>query len=184
MRTALAVGAMAIAVLVPAEASASHSRSAEGKRDLAVGAGSSEFALGAIGQAGFSVGATSDPFGGEPVGYVTSRGDPDGIGPMEPFTAKGEITCLRVEGNRASIKWRLNEATGSAAPFEGGGVQSFLEDNGEPRFGQPLDRAAIDPPQPAATFDLNADQCEDPSTRPTYDPLESGNITIHDAAGS
>ena len=180
MRRFLAAAAIGLGLIAPT-ALASHEGSSGGKRDFAVGAGSSEFALGAIGQARFALSATSDPAGARPAGYVTSRGDPDGLGPMEPFTATGEITCLRVEGNRASIKWRLERATGSAEPFEGGGVQSFVEDNGEPRRGEPLDRALIDPPQPAATFDANADTCDDPNSRATYDRLEQGNVRVHDA---
>ena len=152
-----------------------------GERDFAVGAGSSEFALGVVGEASFALSATSDPFGARPSGYVTSKGDPDGIGPVEPFTARGAITCLRVAGKRASIKWRLERATGSAEPFEGGGVQSFVEDNGVPRGGHPTDRAAIDPPEPAATFHVNAGTCEDPNSRAGYDRIEQGNVTVHDA---
>jgi hypothetical protein len=183
MRRALAAGAIGVGLLVPGGAVASHGHSVRGLRDFALGAGSNEFALGAVGQASFALRATSDPSGTRPAGYVTASGDPDGIGPAEPFTAKGRITCLRVSGNRASIKWRLDDGTGSAAPFKGGGVQSFLEDNGKPRRGQSVDRASIDPPQPAASFAPAAAQCDDPNTRPTYDRLEKGNIRIRDATG-
>jgi hypothetical protein len=175
LRRVLAASGIGIALLAPGGAAASG-------RDFAVGAGSNQFTLGAVGEASFALSASSDPLGARPAGYVASRGDPDGAGPLEPFTAQGEVTCLRIAGNRASIKWRLEEATGSAAPFEGGGVQSFLEDNGQPRFGQPVDRAAIDPPQPAAIFAPTADRCEDPDARSTYDRLEKGDITVHDAA--
>lgn len=183
MRRVLAGTAIGLGLLAPMGASASHEHSTAGQRDFAVGAGSSELALGAVGEASFTLSASSGPFGARPAGYVTSHGDPDGAGPLEPFTARGEVTCLRVDGNRASIKWRFESATGTAAALEGGGVQSFVEDNGEPRLGQPVDRALIDPPQPAATFEANAHQCEDPDTRVTYDRLEQGNVTVHDAAG-
>ena len=180
----LITGATLTVVLAAAgPASATHGDNGQGKRDFAVGAGSSEFALGAIGEASFSLSAHSDPFGARPGGYITSKGDPDGIGPLEPFTAKGEVTCLRVKGNRASLKWRFERTTGSAATFAGGGVQSFVEDNGPPRGGMPLDRAALDPPQPAGVFESNAAQCDDPDTRAHYDRIESGNITVHDATG-
>jgi hypothetical protein len=156
---------------------------AAGSEDFAVGAGSSEFAVGLVGDSSFTLSAHSDAFGLRPGGYVTAKGDPDGVGPLAPFTARGEITCLRVSGNRASLKWRFEEATGSAATFLGGGVQSFVEDNGAPRFGQPVDRAALDPPQPAVAFNAAADTCEDPNTRATYDVLEQGNLEVHDATG-
>jgi hypothetical protein len=172
----LTAGLIATGLLLPGSAIAN-----EG--DFARGSGSNQFALGTLGEASFALVATSDPFGARPAGYVTSRGDPDGVGPMEQFTARGRVTCLRVEGNRASIKWRFDHATGSAAPFEGGGVQSFLEDNGRPRAGRSVDRALIDPPQPPGSFGLNAGECDDPSTRATYDRLESGDVRVHDATG-
>jgi hypothetical protein len=177
-RLAVAATTVALAALAPAA-----SANGNGGRDFAVGAGDNEFALGAVGQAGFTVSAHSDPGGTRPSGYVTSRGDPDGIGPLEPFTAQGKVTCLRVDGNRASVKWRIERATGSAKPFEGGGIQSFLEDNGPPRGGRPRDRAAIDPPQPAASFNPGADACDDPNSRVTYETLNRGNVTVHDALG-
>jgi hypothetical protein len=173
-------GLIGLATCGPGVAEASHNGQTGGARDFAVGAGSSEFALGAIGEARFSLSASSDPLGGDPKGYVTASGDPDGIGPMEPFTTRGEVTCLLVDGNRASIKWRLEQATGSAEPFEGGGVQSFVEDNGSPRQGEPVDRAATSLPQPAEVFDLAADECQSPHGQP-YDPLERGNLVVHDA---
>jgi hypothetical protein len=179
---AVGVGAIALGLLAPGGAGASHNGQGTGGRDFAVGSGSSEFTLGVIGEASFALSATSDPFGADPAGYVSSHGDPDGAGPMEPFTARGEITCLLVDGNRATLKWRLEHGTGSAAPFEGGGVQSFLEDNGEPRFGEPVDRAASDLPLPADTFEATADVCESPDNREAaYDRLERGNVTVHDA---
>lgn len=184
MRAALTACAIAFASLAPAAAGAGHGGSERAGGDFVVGAGSSEFALGAVGEASFALHATSDPSGARPAGYVTSRGDPDGIGPMEPFTARGPVTCLRVDGNRATIKWRIEHGTGSAEPFEGGGVQSFLEDNGQRRRGNPPDRAALDPPQPAGVFDLNARLCDDPDTRATYDPLERGDVTVQDAVVS
>ena len=178
----MTIGVAGAALLVPSTAGASHGDSGAGKRDFATGAGSNQF-VAVLGEARFAFGVTSDPFGGSPSGHVNSpHGDPDGPGPVEPFTAGGEVTCLRVEGNRASFKWRFERATGSAAPFEGGGVQAFVEDNGPPRGGTPVDGATLDPPQPAAAFELDADRCDDPDTR-VYDRNESGNITVHDASG-
>jgi hypothetical protein len=176
MKVILTAATLGIACLVPIGAVADGG----GARDFAVGAGSSEFAIGLVGEASFTLSATSAAEGSGPRGYVTTKGDPDGAGPMEPFTAKGHVTCLRVNGNRASIKWRFEEATGSAAPFAG--IQTFVEDNGPPRRGEPTDRAALDPPQAAATFEATATQCDDPATRATYERLNRGNVTVNDAA--
>jgi hypothetical protein len=175
MKVILTAAVVGIAWLVPMGAAASG-----GGRDFAAGAGSSEFALGVLGEASFTLSANSGPDGSRPWGYVTAKGDPDGAGPVEPFTAKGHVTCLRVSGGRASIKWRFEEATGSAAAFAG--VQAFVEDNGPPRRGESPDRATLDPPQPAATFEATADECDDPNSRATYERLNRGNVTVNDAA--
>jgi hypothetical protein len=37
---------------------------------------------------------------------------------------------MRVEGNRASIKYRFKRASGPGAPQQDGGVQVHIEDNG------------------------------------------------------
>jgi hypothetical protein len=116
-----------------------------------------------------------------PVGWVSASGDPDDSGPLEPFTAAGPITCLRVEGRRASFKWRFARATGSAEPLLGGGVQSFVEDNGRPRDGDPVDRVTIDALQPQPVFDLTAQQCLHPDLMlARYQDLEAGDVTVRD----
>jgi hypothetical protein len=87
------------------------------------------------------------------------------------------VTCLEVDGNRAAIKYRFRTATGSAAPFQGGGVEVFVEDNGEPRGGQPVDANAFRTPEMAVAFNAHATQCDDPNTA-TYDTVTSGNYTV------
>lgn len=168
---ALAVGALALLTAAAGVASGSHGNGG-GPRDFAVGAAKNTFATGTpnhlmVSAHGAEAAAT---------GHVRAKGDLAG-----EFTLEGEVTCLRVEGNRAAIKYRFKHATGSAEPLEGGGVQVFIEDNGEPRDGQPVDRNTFDPPQPAGLFDLNATLCSDPTLRPDYDPVDSGDYTVHDA---
>jgi hypothetical protein len=165
-------------IVLPGASSASHAGSGGQKHDFVVGVSPNEVLLG---QAHSSFAADSDALGGNPKGHVTTKGDPDGPGPVEPFKAEGEITCLRVEGNRATYKWRFRRAEGSLAPFQGGGIQAFLEDNGQPRNGVPVDATTVDGPQPAGVFELTASQCEDPDSRVTYDPINSGNFVVHDA---
>ena len=180
LKRPLALAVACIAAVTPAVAHATHSPSGQSQRDFAVGGGQNQFAV-VIGDTRFGFAATSDPLGLRPSGHAAAHGDPDGAGPIEPFTAEGEVTCLRVVGNRAAFKWRFKQAAGSATAFEGGGVQAFVEDNGEPREGEPVDRAALDPPQPSAAFDLNAQDCDDPNLR-NYDRLEQGNVSVHDAS--
>ena len=171
--------AIAVAVAAPAVSSASHGGSGGEKRDFAVGSASNQFLI-AIGEARLSLAAHSDPVGAQPTGHVRAKGDPDGDGPAEPFKLEGEVTCLRVDGNRAAIKYRFKHADGSAEPFQDGGVQIFLEDNGPPGGGEPVDGSAFDSPQPAGVFEADANRCDDPNSR-LYDQVESGNFVVHDA---
>ena len=151
-----------------------------GPGDLAAGSALNQFPTPAgPGFARLNVAAHSGPSGADPHGNVLSKGT---LGvPGGEFEVQGPVTCLRVDGNRAAIKYRFNRATGSAAPFQGGGVEVFVEDNGEPRGGQPVDANAFRPPQPAGAFDTNATQCDDPNTA-TYDVVTSGNYTVRDRA--
>ncbi|MGH2956031.1 MAG: hypothetical protein ACRDL6_03455 [Solirubrobacterales bacterium] len=166
-----AVGALALLTAAVGIASASHGGGA-GPHDFAVGAAKNTFATGTPNHLMVS----AQGAGPAATGHVRAKGDLGG-----EFTLEGEVTCLRVEGNRAAIKYRFKHATGSAAPLEGGGVQVFVEDNGDPSGGQAVDRNTFDPPQPAGVFDLNATQCDDPTARPDYDPVDSGDYTVHDA---
>lgn len=180
-RTALALAAIgALGAALPGTSTGSHSEAGGANRDFAVGAAKNAFfQLG--GPNHLMVSAHSDPAAVDPKGHVRAKGDIDGPGPLEPFAFEGEVTCVRVEGNRAAIKYRFKHAEGSAEPLEGGGVQVFVEDNGPPNDEIP-DRNTFDPPQPAGVFDTNATACDDPRLRQDYDPVESGNYTVHDAA--
>ena len=107
-------------------------------------------------------------------GHVVGSGElPNGA-----FRVEGHVTCLRVVGNRATIKYRFKTTHGPGAPSPGWGVQVFIEDNGEPGDGVP-DANATDAPLPPAVFDPTADVCELP--RGPYNPVDSGNYVVHDA---
>jgi hypothetical protein len=88
---------------------------------------------------------------------------------------------MRVEGNRASIKYRFRRASGPGAPPQGGGVQVYIEDNGKPQSGNPVDRVATEPPEPPDVFDAAAGVCTDPTLNPAWTPLESGDFDVYDA---
>ncbi len=148
-------------------------------RVFGVGTGRNEFIPPLLGEVRLSVAAHLDQQG-RVNGHVEAHGDPDGAGPIEPFSVEGEVTCINVKVNRAAIKYRFKHAEGSAEPFLGGGNQFFLEDNGDPRQGVPRDRTAFDPPQTAAEFELaNPTVCDDPDSRlPFYDLEQSGNFVV------
>jgi len=152
-------------------------------REGAMGSGEGPFFTG-VGSASFAFSATRDVDGTDPAGYVSTRGDIDGPGPFGSFTAAGEVTCVRVEGNRATFKWRFTHVTGALEPFAGGGIESYVEDNGVPRDGQPVDRVAIGPPLPAGAFEATAGVCDDPAVQPAWTQTTRGNVTVHDDAGA
>jgi hypothetical protein len=77
------------------------------------------------------------------------------------FQVEGPVTCMVVVGNRASIKYRFRRSSGPGAPPQDGGVQVYIEDNGKPQNGVPVDRVATEPPQPPASFDAAAGVCTD-----------------------
>jgi hypothetical protein len=130
------------------------------------------------GSARVTADASSGPAGERPRGVVEATGDGDGMG-ATAFFVRGEVTCLRVSGNRVAIKYRFERAEGSAEAFKDGGVQLFFEDNGRPDGDEPVDATANDPPQLAGAFDANASSCDDPNTR-TYDEVTSGDYTVRD----
>ena len=117
--------------------------------------------------------AQSRADGSDPRGYVSARSRPNGGFPV-PFRFGGEVTCLRVDGNRASIKYRFDHADNPA--LVGGGIQIFVEDTGEPSDAP--DQTAFFPPETAATFEPN--NCADPNLG-AYAPGEEGNFVVHDA---
>jgi hypothetical protein len=61
------------------------------------------------------------------------------------FDEGGSIVCLNVHGNKALVLWRLDEPItvpelpGRVFPYGG----MYVEDNGSPVRGQPVDRAVI-----------------------------------------
>ncbi len=136
--------------------------------DFAAGGGTNGF---------FQIGlvAQSAADGSDPTGFVSARQRPNGGFPI-PFRFGGEVTCLEVEGNRASIKYRFDHA--DPPEFEGGGIQIFVEDNGDPVGGQSVDQTGFFFPDTAATFVPSV--CAHPDLGP-YTPAEDGNIVVHDA---
>jgi hypothetical protein len=108
---------------------------------------------------------------------VTGHVVGSGTLPNGEFRTEGEVTCLRVVGNRATIKYRFKTTHGAGAPPPGWGVQVFVEDNGEPGDGV-RDANATDAPMPPELFEPQAGVCEPP--RGPYNPVDSGNYVVVD----
>jgi hypothetical protein len=169
MRRALTVAILTGGLVVPGSAIAEQGGGAP--HDFASGGGTNGF---------FQIGlaAQSNADGTDPSGYVSARSRPNGGFPV-PFRFGGEVTCLLVDGKRASIKYRFDHADNPA--LVGGGIQIFVEDNGEPQDGHSSDGTAFREPQPQAAFELSdPTKCEDPNST-VYQQGEDGNFVVNDA---
>jgi hypothetical protein len=177
---ALAVtGGLAAAVAVPAGADKPDGAATRAK-DQVVGSAVNGYPSPAgPGEARLTVSARGRAL--DPKGFVRAEGTTGA--PSGEFKVSGEVTCLRVEGNMASIKYRFDRASGSAAPFEGGGVEVFVRDNGQPRGGQPVDENAFNPPQPKGAFDATAAVCDDPASG-SYSRVRSGDYKVRQGRDS
>ena len=96
------------------------------------------------------------------------------------------MTCLRVErqldgtGFTASIKYRFDRSSGSSAPPQHGGVEVFIEDNGKPSRGRPVDGNGTGPPLTPEAFEASdPTSCDDPNVAgQPYNPVDSGDYTL------
>ena len=150
------------ALLVPSAAAANG--------DYAVGGGTNGFFQ-------LGVSAHSGPSGEDPGGFVSARSRPNGGFPV-PFRFGGHVTCLRVDGNLASIKYRFDH---DADPtMKDGGIQIFVEDNGPPQNGQSVDQTSFEAPLNQQAFEASQPSvCTDPHLA-AYTPSETGNLIVHD----
>jgi len=64
----------------------------------------------------------------------------------------------------------------------GGGVEVFIQDNGKPQRGQPVDQNAFGAPMNQAAFDASEPSHCDPPVLGSYSRVRSGDYTIRSAA--
>jgi hypothetical protein len=83
-----------------------------------------------------------------------------------------------VVGNHASIFDEFKHAEPSF--LEGGGIQIFIEDNGNPVNGQSVDGSSFLPPVPGSPGFEGPRVCPIPPTT-SYMPADTGNFIVHDA---
>jgi hypothetical protein len=144
-----------------------------------VAAASGDYAVGGGTNGLFQLGvsAHSGPSGEDPGGFVSARSRPNGGFPA-PFRFGGHVTCLKVDGNRASIKYRFDH---DADPtMKDGGIQIFVEDNGPPQNGHNVDRTSFQAPLNQQEFEATQPSlCLDPNLA-AYTPSETGNIVVRD----
>jgi hypothetical protein len=163
MKRMLAPLLMALCLLVPMAASATHSPGNGPDMDKVDGTVEDLF------PSTLHVNATSDPDGANPSGHLWYRDEATG------FLADdaGVVTCLNVVGNNATIGMRIDRSKLPGLPGEGGGWLFYVSDYGEPGAGPPPD-SHLDVPM---------------ATPPTVCPLpiaftypqKNGNFVVHDA---
>jgi hypothetical protein len=152
---------LAAAAAAPATAQATHSPSENGPpKDFVTGGGITGI------ETRFGFTAHSGPAGERPSGHATFK---NRAGVIEE-ERKGHVTCLRVSGNRAVFG--IEDRTPS------GGTQFrqfFVQDNGEPQNGMPVDLLnEVGRPTSAPRA------CEDPRLQ-MGGPIRQGNLQVHDA---
>jgi hypothetical protein len=121
----------------------------------------------------------------EVTGHVRGYGDVNGDLDGGNFDVVGHVTCLRVEpkpdasvtgpGARASIKYVVDNSSGPL----GWVTEVFVEDNGPPRDGRPVDANSTLLPEPPELSDPR--QCDDPLLGQPYNPVDQGDYVVNDA---
>ncbi len=141
-------------------ASATHSNGEGPNHDFAQGTGRATF-FGGVEQL-LHVNARSGPLGQNPQGFVFVKSeDPTG---RLTFNVRGEVVCLNVVGNIATLEFRITQ---SDTPFlpEGSPLGIIIQDNGEP--------AGQD------SFSAYPEGCPNPLEQPPN--AHQGNFVVHDA---
>lgn len=150
---------LALAVTSALLAYAVTGATAGGPKDSAVGGGKTFFGT----HIGFS--AHDGPNG--PSGHVRTRNLEVPFGEF-----LGHVTCLVVDGNMATIGYRVEKTeTGST---EGQGRLLFVVDNGNPKGGTPVDLAR-------GGNTTTPETCRDEVPDGPLMPLSHGNINVKDA---
>ncbi len=194
MRSMRAVAGIRIgtAVAAVALAGAAPQAVADGPHDYAVGTGKNHLAEFTDAPVQLEVSAHRlSPL--EVTGHVRGSGDLNGGLAGGDFQVVGHVTCLRVEpkpapealltgaGDRAAIKYVVDNSSGPLAPPIGWVIEVFVEDNGNPEEGKPVDANSTLLPTPPELS--NARTCDDPNVAgQPYNPLDQGDYRVYDSA--
>lgn len=200
MKRPLAIAALlVVTVALSGTASASHQGDGGPPRDFVTGGGTvGDESSAPLGEQHVAFGASGGPttfdpitgIGGDPVtGHFTAVGEFLNLPGSDAtrFQQEGPVSCLVVDGNRASLVYPVKQGRFDPAGEvnEGSDVLISLEDNGTPRKGEPRDRigfAVLTDETPEDDPPSEQDQeCVTMQPPPTS-PLEEGNFTIHDGS--
>jgi hypothetical protein len=115
------------------------------------------------------VNAISNPDGTDARGQLWYTADATGF----VVDVAGEVTCLRVAGNNATVGMRIDRSKLPGFPGEGNGFLFYVSDYGEPGGGTPPD-SHLDVP-------LTTPPTTCPAPISFAYPQKSGNFVVHDA---
>jgi hypothetical protein len=119
---------------------------------------------------------------------VTAKSGPSGESPKGKVSFKaladkpafqGPVVCMHVEDNRATILFALEKTKQGPPQFEDGGGIVFIQDNGNPAGGVPVDlqrNRRLTAQQFATRQAQGCDVFEQPTR-----PLVHGNLIVRDA---
>jgi hypothetical protein len=162
MKHVVAALMLALCLIVPASAIATHSPGGGPDSDKVDGTVEDLF------PSTLHVNAISNPDGTDARGHLWYTADNPGF----PFVVDvaGEVTCLNVVGNMATIGMRIDRSKLPGFPGEGNGFLFVVTDNGEPGdMDTHLDIPTAVPPTTC------------PLPFPFPFPHKSGNFIVHDA---
>jgi hypothetical protein len=161
LSAAMALALLTSLALGSSAANATHSEGGGPHQDLVAGTGRFEVFPGEAVK--IHVNAKSGPSGEDARGRFSVN--------HEGFYAvRGEVTCLSVVGNRATVGGEITQAQGELEGFEGFGILIIVEDNGEgdePNDGVISSVVATPPEQCSVPFEVR--------------PIEQGDYIVHDA---
>jgi hypothetical protein len=160
MKHVVAALMLALCLIVPASAIATHSPGNGPDSDKVDGTVEDLF------PSTLHVNAISNPDGTDARGQLWYTDE----NPAALADVAGEVTCLNVVGNMASIGMRIDRSKLPGFPGEGNGMLFMVTDNGEPGdMDTHLD------------FYLTAPPTTCPTPFPFPFPHKSGNFIVHDA---
>jgi len=158
MTRAISMAAIAALMVLPTTAHASHGPNAGPKHDFAVGGGISGI------NTHFGFAAQSRPNRTD-FGHVVFKNQTAGT------ETSGHVVCVRTDDNRASFVFEIEQGMP-----QGMFRTIFVEDNGPPVDGEPVD-AVVGGPIAASP----PDECPEPMDVPPARTLAEGNILVHDS---
>lgn len=122
MKRMLVALLLALCLIAPTTVSATHSPGGGPKSDKVDGTVEDLF------PSTLHVNAISNPDGTDARGHLWYTADATGF----VVDVAGEVTCLNVQGNRATVGMRIDRSKLPGFPGEGNGFLFVVNDNGEP----------------------------------------------------